>query len=108
LFKKFDPRISPKTYLLNTINPFSDHENRSKGPKQQNLEKPLLGGYAKKPESPNSEYIQDIKSVQMTRVEKFQLSTSYGLGCRRGTNFCPRTVATAEAGVLTPGAFGPI
>jgi hypothetical protein len=43
--------------------------------------------------------------VQMTRVQKFQLSKSYGLGCRRGTNFCPRTVATAEAGVLTPGVF---
>jgi hypothetical protein len=30
---------------LNTIKPFSDHENRSLGPKQHNLEKPLLGGY---------------------------------------------------------------
>jgi hypothetical protein len=27
------------------IKPFLDHENRSLGPKQQNLEKPLLGGY---------------------------------------------------------------
>jgi hypothetical protein len=26
-----------KTYLLNTIKPFSDHKNRSLGPKQQNL-----------------------------------------------------------------------
>jgi hypothetical protein len=46
-FKEFHPRMNlitlflTKTYLLNTIKPFSDHENRSLGPKQQNLEKPL-------------------------------------------------------------------
>jgi hypothetical protein len=34
-----------KTYLLNTIKTFLDHENKSLGPKQQNLEKPLLDGY---------------------------------------------------------------
>jgi hypothetical protein len=34
-----------KTYLLNTIKPFLDHENRSLGKTKQNLEKPLLGGY---------------------------------------------------------------
>jgi hypothetical protein len=34
---------------------FLDHENRSLGPKQQNLEKPLLGGYPKEPEFQNSE-----------------------------------------------------
>jgi hypothetical protein len=51
LFKRFHPRIdlttlfSTKTYLLNTIKLFSDHENRSLEPKQQNLEKTLLGGY---------------------------------------------------------------
>jgi hypothetical protein len=51
LSKRFHPRINltalffTKTYLLNTIKLFSDHENRSLGPKQQNLEKPLLGGY---------------------------------------------------------------
>jgi hypothetical protein len=50
-FKSFHRRINlttlflTKTYLLNTIKPFSDHENRSLEPKQQNLEKPLLGGY---------------------------------------------------------------
>jgi hypothetical protein len=38
LFKRFHPRINlttlffTKTYLLNTIKPFSDHENRSLGP----------------------------------------------------------------------------
>jgi hypothetical protein len=52
LFKEFHPRVNlttlftTKTYLLNTIKLFSDHENRSLGPKQQNLEKPLLGGYS--------------------------------------------------------------
>jgi hypothetical protein len=62
LFKRFHPRIklttffSTKTYLLNTIKPFLDHENRSLGPKQQNLEKPLLGGYPEEPEFQNSEY----------------------------------------------------
>jgi hypothetical protein len=51
LFKKLHPRINlttlflTKTYLPNTIILFSDHENQSLGPKQQNLEKPLLGGY---------------------------------------------------------------
>jgi hypothetical protein len=34
-----------KTYLLNTMTLISDHENRSLWLKQQNLEKPLLGGY---------------------------------------------------------------
>jgi hypothetical protein len=47
LFKRFHPRINlttlflTKTYLLNTIKPFSDHENWSLGPKEQNLEKPF-------------------------------------------------------------------
>jgi hypothetical protein len=47
LFKKFHPGINlttlflTKTYLLNTIKPFSNHENRPLGLKQQNLEKPL-------------------------------------------------------------------
>jgi hypothetical protein len=62
LFKEFHPRVNlttlflTKTYLLNTIKPFSDHENRSLGPKQQNLEKPLSGGYPEEPEFQNSEY----------------------------------------------------
>jgi hypothetical protein len=43
LFKRFHPRInlttlfSTKIYLLNTIKLFSDHENRSLKPKQQNI-----------------------------------------------------------------------
>jgi hypothetical protein len=45
-----------KTYLLNTIKLFLDHENWSLGPKQPNLEKPLLGGYPYEPEFQNSEY----------------------------------------------------
>jgi hypothetical protein len=62
LFKIFNSRInlttlfSTKIYLLNTIKSFSGHENRSLGPKQQNLKKPLLGGYPKEPVSQNSEY----------------------------------------------------
>jgi hypothetical protein len=38
LFKRFHPRTNlttfflPKIYLLNTIKPFLDHENRSLGP----------------------------------------------------------------------------
>jgi hypothetical protein len=59
-FQRFHPRINlttlffTKSYLLNTIKPFSDHENRSFGPKQQNLEKPIFGGI--EPEFKNSEY----------------------------------------------------
>jgi hypothetical protein len=43
LFKRFHPRINlttlflTKTYLLNTIKPFSDHEYRFLGPKQQKV-----------------------------------------------------------------------
>jgi hypothetical protein len=45
LFKKFHPRInlatlfSTKAYLLNTIKPFSGHENRSLTKSQKNLYK---------------------------------------------------------------------
>jgi hypothetical protein len=52
LFKKFDPRknlatlFSTKQYLLNTIKPFSGHENRSLLKSQ----KPLQGGYPLEPE----------------------------------------------------------
>jgi hypothetical protein len=47
LFKRFHSTtlFLTKTYLLNTIKLFPDHENRSLGPKQQYLKKPLLGGY---------------------------------------------------------------
>jgi hypothetical protein len=84
LFKRFHPRINlttlflTETYLLNTIKPFSDHENRFLGPKQQNRVKPFLGGYPYEPE------------FQWGREPKFQLSRSYGLGCRRVKIFCSR------------------
>jgi hypothetical protein len=89
LFKKFHPRInlttlfSTKPYLLDTINPFSCHENRS----LTKLQKKIQGGYPKEPKFKISEYMQDIKRLL---EPKFQLSSSYGLGCRRGTNFCQR------------------
>jgi hypothetical protein len=52
------------TYLLNTIKPFSDHENRSSGPNLQNhKKKPLLGGYPKEPEFQNSEYDEVLQVV---------------------------------------------
>jgi hypothetical protein len=59
---RFHPRVNlttillSKTYLLNTIKLFSDHENWPLGPKQQNLEKPLFGGYPQEPEFQNLEY----------------------------------------------------
>jgi hypothetical protein len=58
LIKKFHPRInlatffSTKSYLLNTIETFSGHENRSLTKSQ----KPLKGGYPYEPELKNSEY----------------------------------------------------
>jgi hypothetical protein len=36
---------------MNMIKPFSGHENRSLVPKQQNLKRPLLGGYPKERDS---------------------------------------------------------
>jgi hypothetical protein len=58
LFKKFYPRINlttfflTKSYLLNTIKPFSGHENRS----LTKFQKPSQGGYPKELELRNSEY----------------------------------------------------
>jgi hypothetical protein len=67
LFKKFHPRInlatlfSTKSYLLNTIQPFSGHENRSSTKSQ----KPLQGGTLR-----NLNFkilsMQDIKLAQKT------------------------------------------
>jgi hypothetical protein len=59
LFKKMYPRInrttlnSTKSYLLNTINPFLGHENRS----LKKSQKPLQGGYPKEPEFQDSEFV---------------------------------------------------
>jgi hypothetical protein len=58
LFKKFHPRIdlatlfSTKSYLLNTIKPFSGHVTRSLTKSQQ----PLQGGYPEESELQYSEY----------------------------------------------------
>jgi hypothetical protein len=38
------------------INPFLGHKNKSLGPRQHNLKKPLSGGYPWEPEFQNSEY----------------------------------------------------
>jgi hypothetical protein len=60
LFKKFHPRINlttlfvTKLYLLNTIEPFLGHENRSLTKSQ----KPLQGEYPKEPEFQKSEYAE--------------------------------------------------
>jgi hypothetical protein len=57
LFRKFHPRINlttlffTKTYILNTIKPFSGHKNRPLGLKQQNLK-----NLSEEPEFQNSEY----------------------------------------------------
>jgi hypothetical protein len=92
LFKKFHPRINlttlflTKSYLLNTIKPFLGHENRP----WQNLKKPLQRGV------PLGTWISKFRVCRTSswpkwgREPKFQLSRSYGLGCRRGTNFCQR------------------
>jgi hypothetical protein len=42
-----------KTYLVNTIKPFSGHEKRFLSKSR----KPLQGGYPKEPEFPNFEYL---------------------------------------------------
>jgi hypothetical protein len=61
------------------IQSFSGHQNYSLGSKQQNFEKPHLFGHLKEPEFLNYEYAgHQVDS-------KFQLSRSYGHGCRRGS-----------------------
>jgi hypothetical protein len=83
LFKKFYPRInlatlfSTKLYLLNTINSFSGHENRSLTKSQKPL--PLKG-------VPLGTWTLKIWVCRTSswpkrlRVPKFQLFRSYGLG----------------------------
>jgi hypothetical protein len=79
LFKKFHPRINlttillTKLYLLNMIKPFSGHENRSLTKSQKTFWVCRTSSWPKRHRQP-----------------KFQLSRSYGLGCRWGTNFCQR------------------
>jgi hypothetical protein len=89
LFKKFHPRINlttlffTKSYLLNTIKPFSGHENRSLKKSQKPLQ-PLGTWTSKFWVSRTSSWCKRL------REPKFQLSRSYVLGCRWGTHFCQR------------------
>jgi hypothetical protein len=92
LFKKFHPRInlttlfSTKSYLLNTIKPFSGHENRSLTKFQKTFTRGVpLGTWTSK-----FWVCRTLSWPKWGREPKFQLSRSYGLGCRRGTNFCQR------------------
>jgi hypothetical protein len=92
LFKKFHPRINlttfffAKSYLLNTIKPFSGHENCSLTKFQKTFTRGIpLGTWISK------FWVCRTSSWPKWRREpKFQLCRSYGLGCRRGTNFCQR------------------
>jgi hypothetical protein len=85
LFKKFHPRINltilflTKSYLLNTI-------NHSLTKSQKTFTKGVpLGTWTSK------FWVCRTSSWPIRlREPKFQLSRSYGLGCRRGTNFCQR------------------
>jgi hypothetical protein len=86
LFKKFHPRLNlttlflTKLYLLNTIKPFSGHENRSLTKFQKTFTRgvPLGTGTSKFWVCRTSSW------PKWGREPKFQLSRSYGLGCRRG------------------------
>jgi hypothetical protein len=87
LFKKFHPRINlttlflTKSHLLNTITIF-----RSWKPISKTFTRGVtLGTWT-------SKFWVCRTSSWLTcgREPKFQLSRSYGLGCRRGTNFCQR------------------
>jgi hypothetical protein len=75
LFKKFHPRINlttlffTKSYLLNTIKPFSGQ----------------VGTWTSK-----FWVCRTSSWPKRLREPTFQHSRSYGLGCRRGTNFCQR------------------
>jgi hypothetical protein len=75
-----------KTYLLNTIKPFWGHENRSLTKSQKTFTRGApLGTWTSK------FWVCRISSwPKRLREPKFQLSSSYGLGCRRGTNFYQR------------------
>jgi hypothetical protein len=89
LFKKFHPRINlttlflTKSYLLNTIKPFSGHENRFLTIFQKTFTRGVPLGTSKF-------WCRSSSWPKWGREPKFQLSRSYGLGCRRGTNFCQR------------------
>jgi hypothetical protein len=92
LFKKIYPRrnlttlFSTKSYLLNTIKPFSGHENRSLTKFQKTFTRGVpLGTWTSK-----FWVCRTSSWPKWGREPKFQLSRSYGLGCRRGTNFCQR------------------
>jgi hypothetical protein len=92
LFKKFHPRINlttlflTKLYLLNTIKPFSGHENRSLTKSQKTFTRGVpLGTWISK-----FWVCRTSSWPKRLREPKFQLSRSYGLGCRWGTNVCQR------------------
>jgi hypothetical protein len=92
LFKKFHPRMNLTTlfltesYLLNTIKPFSGHENRSLTKFQKTSTRGVpLGTWTSK-----FWVCRTSSWPKWDREPKFQLSRSYGLGCRRGKNFCQR------------------
>jgi hypothetical protein len=92
LFKKFHPRLNlttfflTKSYLLNTIKLFSGHENRSLTKFQKTFTRGVpLGTWTSK-----FWVCRTSSWPKWGREPKFQLSRSYGLGCRRGKNFCQR------------------
>jgi hypothetical protein len=88
--RKFYPRINLTTlfltisYLLNTIKPFSNHENRSLTKSQKTFTRGVPLGTSKFWVCRTSSW------PKWGREPKSQLSRSYGLGCRWGTNFCQR------------------
>jgi hypothetical protein len=92
LFKKFHPRINlttfflTKLYLLNTVKPFSGHENRSLTKSQKTFTRGVpLGTWTSK-----FWVCRTSSWLKRLREPKFQFSRFYGLGCRWGTNFCQR------------------
>jgi hypothetical protein len=92
LFKKFHPRIYlttlffTKPYLLNTIKPFSGYKNRSLTKFKKTFTRGVpLGTWTSK-----FWVCRTSSWPKRLRDLKFQLSRSYGLGCRWGTNFCQR------------------
>jgi hypothetical protein len=90
LFKKFHPKINlttpffTKSYLLNTIKPFSGHENRSLTKSQKTFTRGVpLGNWTSK-----FWVCRTSSWPKWGREPKFQLLRSYGLVCKWGTNFC--------------------
>jgi hypothetical protein len=89
LFKKFHPRINlttlffTKSYLLNTIKHF---QAINTVPWQKTFTRGVpLGTWTSK-----FWVCRTSRWLKWLREPKFQLSRSYGLGCRWGTNFCQR------------------